>query len=201
MIKDSFGIEPIFKLGWKHWFPDKTKIKGIYQDEYLFIVLSRNPYDWLTSMCRSPHHAHDSLKGHIMDEFLNREWHCVWGKYDIPWIDDDMEQKEMMHERNPYNGERIKNVLELRNLKNKEFLALKDNVKNVYYVRYEDLLNNSVGIINDISRKFDMKVIEKPKTKACPPGVKGQPRFIMNKINNGLDWSLENQLGYKKRLI
>jgi hypothetical protein len=199
MLKDSFGIENPWNLGWKHWFPDKTKIKGINQDEYLFIVLSRNPYDWLISMNRSPHHAVSDLKGLEMDEFLRKEWACVWGKYDIPWISDEMEQQEMMHERNPDNGERIKNVLELRNFKNREFLALKDNVKNVYYVRYEDLLSNSNRIINDISKKFDMEIIDKPKAKACDPGVKGLPRVTFNYINERLDWELESQLGYKKR--
>jgi hypothetical protein len=63
------------------------------------------------------------------------------------------------------------------------------------------LLKNSVGIINDISKKFDMGIIDKPKAKACDPGVKGLPRVTMNHINENLDWSLENQLGYKKRFI
>jgi hypothetical protein len=198
LLEGCFGVKDVWSLGWKHWFPEWDKIEKINQDDYLFIVLSRDPYDWLTSMKRTPHHAHKSLKQLDWNEFLNKEWISVWEKRDVPWIPDKFEKTEMIHERNPDTGERFKNVIELRNYKNREFLSLKDKVKYVHYVRYEDMLKSAVGVINKIAREYPIRPIRPIRPEPHFNTKPHIPKEILEIINNNIDWELEEKLGYKK---
>lgn len=200
MINDSFNIDNLFKMGWKHWFPDYEKINEINQDEYLFIVLSRNPYDWIISMNRTPHHAHESLKGNKIEEFIDKQWQCVWEKKDVTWLADDMEGKEMLHERKPDTNERFNNIMELRNYKNKYFLELKDNVKNVHYIRYEDLMDDPIKVIYNISNQYKLGMSSGNKDfKPYKKPVRGMSKEVINKINDNINWDYEKILGYEKK--
>ena len=99
------------RFGWKHWFPGtagpgaevgKHAIQPCMQleestDNDIFLVVFRDPYDWIRSMSKEPHHAHDHFYLPF-SKFIRREWKCYYGPYPDPEnIHDD---NELMCERN-----------------------------------------------------------------------------------------------------
>jgi hypothetical protein len=63
--------------GYKHYFvPEFVRKKDTTKD--LFIVISRNPYDWLVSMCEHPWHADSTLHGLQLSRFIQKEWRCTY---------------------------------------------------------------------------------------------------------------------------
>lgn len=200
MIKDSFGIENPWGFGWKHWFFDSKKINETDTSNYLFIFLCRNPYQWIAAMNQTPHHARPKLKGLDLDTFIKEEWECEWTKRDVPWITDEMNFTEMMNERNPDTGERFKNIVELRNYKNREFLSLKEK-EHFHIVRYEDMRDNPVKIINKIIMNNPIKPLRPNQPVKKKVYSRELTKESIQFINDNIDWDLEEQLGYKKNII
>lgn len=198
MLEETFGIKNPWGFGWKHWFPDIEKINKTDISNYLFIILVRDPYQWIAAMNKIPHHARPKLKDLRLEEFIKEEWECEWTKKDVPWLDDDKNFTEMMNERNPDTGERFKNIIELRNYKNREFLSLSDKVKNFHIVKYEDMCDNPLEVINKIVEGYPIKQIRqtRPNTKKVYPRKLSDESIQF--INDNLDWNLEEKLGYKK---
>ena len=46
-------------------------------DDILFLIIAKNPYDWLNSLHRLPHHAplHMNIS---FSEFIRKKWECYW---------------------------------------------------------------------------------------------------------------------------
>jgi len=198
MVSGSLGINNLWKYNWKHWFPEWDKIENTDTSSTLFIVLSRDPYEWVAAMNQTPHHAVPRLKGLDIDTFIKEEWECEWTQRDVPWIDESLNFTEMMNERNPDTGERIKNVIELRNYKNREFLLLKEKVEHVYYVRYEDMLISPVKIINEMILNYPVRPIRPINPQAKKAQQRNLTPYAIQFINDNINWDYEKELGYKK---
>lgn len=204
IIIEHFNVDKnLFRLGWKHFFPNINNINHINMNDYLFIILNRNPYDWVKAMHNNPHHAGDHLFNCKLNEFIEKEWYGWHRKGEMgknAINNPHLVNTEMLFERNPETFKRLKNILELRNYKNKYFLNLKNITSNIYFIRYEDLLTDGENIIKDISNKFDMKLKSEPKINKIDKKPYELSSSIIRKINKGLDWNLERELGYYKKI-
>jgi|GEM_PF-1644246 len=148
------------KYGWKHRFVDANELKATDTSETLFIFISKDLYSWTISMNNKPHHA-PQLYGLDFDTFLHSEWACYEGK---GYATRDLKknpikpEEEMMFERNPNTGERFKNVILLRNEKNKRYLKLKEACEHHHFIKYYDLLYTPKRTLRMMAREFDLNL-------------------------------------------
>jgi hypothetical protein len=209
LITSNFeNVEITWDYGWKHWFPQNINMNN--HNDCLFLVLFRDPYDYLSSLHNTPHHVDENLKNLRFSDFIRKEWKCVYD--DISGIpeNDPRVGTEMMFERNPDTGERFKNVLEMRNYKNKAFLSLEDSVKNYAKFKYEDLRKDP-NILKSLCQDFELKLkspdivnykkYKKSNTTYKPKTYK--PISIMDRIYiiKNLDLKLEKTIGYNPKII
>lgn len=134
IINLNFDIEITWKYGWKHFY-GFTDLSD--NQDTLFICITRNPYDWMNSLYRNPHHLCYDIRENIQN-FINNS---------IFSFDDNNnntdESKEIIEDRNIYTGERYKNIFDLRHNKLKYLIeTLPILVKNYILIRYEDLLDD-----------------------------------------------------------
>jgi len=204
LLLSNFKIEHGCKFGWKHWFfnePWQTKqFESNNMDEVLFVVLFKNPYSWLDSMHIGAPHAFDH-QGLNWNEFITKEWASYEKINGIT---------EMMFERNQQTGERFKNILELRNAKNTHFKReLPTKATNVHFINYEKLLENPEKEILNIVDNYDIPFngfinsdyntcFTKKDYFLNQQYFDNIPKDIINIINDGLDWDIENEIGYIK---
>lgn len=214
------GIQVGFKYGWKHGFIDLDNILKFDTRSTLFLFVTKDPYSWLVSMNNKPHHA-PHLYNLNFSEFIRSEWCSYNGMgYEqraLDLINNPLRKdEEMMHERHPETGERIRNLPELRNLKNASFLSLKKEVHNFYHIRYEDILENPSDLLERLSQNYTLRF---RSDVYIPTGHYGlNPNQVFTKqlyykrreyfevvsiedlyfINNEIDWSLERRLNYTK---
>lgn len=139
--------------GWKHGFhsPDLEDA-----DDCLFVVIYRNPFDWLRSFHRRPFHAAPALRGIPFSAFIRREWWCVWDEAARHPPDHETYGQEMMSERDPETGERFPDVLRLRTAKIRNWEGLRTRTAHTDYVRYEDLAASPSGYIRALSGGFGL---------------------------------------------
>lgn len=200
LIKTNFrDIILTDEYGFKHLF-QKEGLRKEIEPDVIYLIIVRNPYDWLRSLYRVPHHApkHLNLK---FSKFLRDPWESYniekWMKLDIDKLDNYSE----------YKVEEFKNVIQLRNYKNKVFLDLLINHKNIKLIKYEDLRDDTSNIMDQISSRFDIRkpaVFKNVYTyKSTDKKFKTNHYQNINKadlsfINENLKWELENNLGYTK---
>jgi hypothetical protein len=141
--------------GHKHFFGFRDdKLRKSEADGTLFICIVRNLCDWINSFYREKHHLLLKYKIDMSEEekiyeFLNKEF---WSLDDNDGIVDSA--KEILKDRNIYTGGRYKNIFELRHIKLKWMLEiLPSKVKNVIFIRYEDLLNDFESVMFKIKNK------------------------------------------------
>jgi len=145
IIRFNFDIKITWEYGWKHFFGFNDLTNS---DDTLFICIVRNPVDWLNSLYRETHQIALHLRNSV-DDFLNKEFYSF---NDAGSGNPD--GSEIMHDRNIYNGERYKNIFEMRHTKIKFCLEDMPNaVKNYIFVRYEDLINDFENTLYSIKRK------------------------------------------------
>lgn len=112
-------------------------------DDFLFLVILRDPYDWVRSFYQSPWVVPDEIKNHGFSHFIHSSWKNS-GVYSR--IDD----------YNPYTKTPFQNVLELRKYKTINYLSMGKKVKNFCLVRYEDLEKDPTGFLEYLSRKYNL---------------------------------------------
>lgn len=210
------------QYGFKHWWlgldvPDRPKelnnntdreiqistATNPETDDVLFLVLVRNPFEWLKSMYDKPHHLREDLRNSYTNitEFL-----------DMPWI---CEEKNCMNnhwEQNagPYLIEEAKNVMDIRNRKYKHFLHLLDEnpdyaPANVELVKYEDFPNKLIYLKNKYNLKASgEKIQDKPRSPQAPKLFQSiASRQIISKneymriVAKELDLEQEKRMGYE----
>lgn len=155
LLRDNLiSTEINWDYGWKHFF-----YRGAVEQasHCLFIVIYRDPFDWLSSLHRRPHHAADELKHKSFSEFIRKEWRCVWNKHSHTDIADPLYNTEMMFERDPESGKRFANVMRLRSAKIKNWDSLKNKVEHTYYINYASLLENPQQHIDCIAERFNIR--------------------------------------------
>lgn len=206
LIKNIPNTAHTNQYGWKHFFPPESFPNS---EDCLFIVIYRNPFDWLRSLHLQPHHTHSSLQKIPFSEFIRTEWHCVWDELANVLPDDEKYGTEMLFERNPKTGDRFENVINLRNAKIKAFEELKQKIKNIEFVKYEDLKKNPQLLINRIRKKYNVHSLGKLQTVDTYKGITTKPYIPkiygpisendLLFIKKNLDISLENTIGYNAK--
>jgi hypothetical protein len=144
LMKANFDIEKAMLCS-KHFFGfnDLTNTNHI-----LFMVIVRNPIDWLNSLYKRKHHLPNHLTKSV-PKFINSEWYSI---YDIP--NHEKYGEEIIEDRNIYTNERYKNIFELRHIKHKYLIDdLPVMVKNYIIIKYEDLINDFNKIMHNIKQK------------------------------------------------
>lgn len=173
VITMNFKAQITWDYGWKHFFGYSDLKKC---DNVLFICIVRDLCDWIKSFYREQWHLplkYDKTltKEQRIDRFLNAEF---WS------FDDNRGNKdtraEIMKDRNIYTGERYKNIFELRHTKINFLLEdLPTLVKNVVFIRYEDLVNDFITTMTKIR---DAGLV-----------VKSQANFPVNSTKYGMSGS------------
>ena len=198
LVSKHLPVKFVGPYGSKHfptWFNLTHQWKR--DSNIIFLVIFRNPYDWLRSFYKTPHHTAphlDSTKGATFSDFVHGEWMSLWG-----------DGKPVVEDLNPVGNTPFENVLKMRSAKVDSFLALKE-APNHFMVRYEDLHKAPFLYILKLAETFDLWVnsiftpIEihaytkqpMPKMQKYPPIPKSVKAFV----DEQLDWDLEQEVGY-----
>ncbi|WP_420421364.1 hypothetical protein [Simkania sp.] len=214
LLRNFPTLVPTLEFGHKHflwWFDspyDKEKLSRVgYNSKHitlkdsgdcLFVFVIRNPYDWLRSFYQSPHHVHGDLLEQGFVHFINHLWKSQ-----------DIFRYQLLEDLNPFTNLPFKNILDLRNFKNRNYLKLGKLVKNFTVVRYETVAENPQKFIENVAAQYNLKSttdfvpIFSYKGEGTKNFKKKKYRTLnhetLSYINNELDWELEHQLGYEKQ--
>ncbi len=200
--RNAFWLRLTDQHGWKHGFCEEV---GGPASDTLFVLVVRDPFDWATSLWRTPWHAAQPLRDAAFSEFVRMEWECEWGRDMELAANDPRVGTEMVHERDPLTGRRFLDVLALRAAKLRSCLALASRVQRFSVVRYEDaaarpreLCAKLLGA-HCVRRWPWFRAVRTWKGGAEPFVPK--PRHAMSRadvlhVASRLDASLERELGY-----
>lgn len=190
------------RYGWKHGFTDRVTDAA---PGCLFVVVHRDAFDWVRSLCRQPWHAAAPLRDRPLGEFVREPWWCEWGRdMQLP-PDDPRRGTEMVHERDPATGERFANALLLRTAKYRDWATLPGRVRHVLAVRYEDAAAEPRRFVRDVARRFGLW--RWPWLRGVATRKGGPERFVATRyepiapvdlewIVDQLDEELERSCGY-----
>jgi len=208
IININFDINITWEYGWKHFFGfQNEKLKN--SDDTLFICIIRDPVDWINSFYREKHHLPLRYKKKLskeetLNEFLNKKF---WSFNDGNKNRDV--SKEIMEDRNIFNGKRYKNIFELRHFKIKwMFENLPKKVKHYIIIKYEDLINDFNNTLIKIKDK-GLKVRENINFPSNSNNYKNIKNTVFTKNENNIPSEkilnnpnliqfYENKLGYIK---
>lgn len=199
LFQYNFGIEACDDFGHKHWHPLSEKPQNNYDiDEYLFVCIYRNPYDWLRSMYGAKWHFPQIYRKSGFNYFIRNQWWSVVSEND---------QTEIMDDRNPRSDGRYDNVLCMRRGKIQSYFDLRDGALNVYIINYDELVVDYARILLEISMQYNIPLLSDGiynsytyKDWSTPYIPRTYPPFRERDfqfINNNLDWEFESMLGYK----
>ena len=171
-------------------------------DGVLFLVIYRNPFTWLQSMNNSPHHAPEMFNLNFSD-FLRKKWCCYYGPMGADMDENETVRMSIVKPENLF--EEYDNVLELRKDKIRIFESFPSKLKNVCFVRFEDLLKDPEKIIKKIAKIYGFEL--RGKFENITEDKFGQGKYKAKKypdirysdyqfILNNLDWDLEKTAGY-----
>ena len=169
----------------------------------LFVVVVRDPYDWLRSFFRSPHAVHNDLLNKGFSHFLTSPWKLIdHGDHPL-----DGSYREIDN-YNPFTNKPFLNVLELRRYKIQNYLTLREIVDNYVVVRYEHVRDNPKEFIDFIANKYRL---HKKRIFSSITGLKGSHvPYVQNKyfpftesdldfIEANIGWDIEEKVGYYPR--
>lgn len=188
--------------GWKHGFPQGVEDCA---EDFVFVIVARDPCDWVRSLRKKPWHAAGPLRDVDLATFVREPWWCEWGR-DMPLAEDDPRiGTEMMHERDPDSGERYANALQLRTGKLRVWQELANSVRHHQLVRYEDVRQNPKAFVRAFAARFGM--FRWPWFRAVKTFKGGNERFVPKRyepiaesertwIESQLDAEVERAAGY-----
>lgn len=211
VLTENTGLKVVSPYGHKHFYQDTDKIRKNAKDQdndTLFIFISRDLVAWLHSFKNNTFHADKPIRDcEDMSKFLRMEWKCIHDRTSGTPESSSLYGKEMMCERNPKNGQRFQDVIQMRNSKMQHFLSIGQLVRNFLHVRYEDVRDYPEKFLDKLVSEYGVK--RKSKTfvpvntvrgkgtvpyvqKAYPDMSEEDTDFIMSRI----DVDLEKKLGY-----
>jgi len=190
----------------KHFFQDEDALRRADTSKTLFIYITREPIAWLNSMCKSPYHAHVSLKNKDLSSFIRAEWFCVEDEASGVSQDSRKYGSEMRHERDPETGKRFRNVIAMRSSKIRHTLSLADIVENFVHVRLHDLQSDPETFLTAICTNYNLRrtskfapvrtVRGKGKVVYTPSSYPELSDSDKEYILGELDLDIEARLGY-----
>jgi hypothetical protein len=207
-ITQNFDINYTTEYGNKHFFCFNNYTNN---ENTLFIGIIRNPIYWLNSFSKELHHIPNINKN--LNNFLFNEFYSV---LDIKNVKKNIlefntfQNSEIVNPRdlNYLNGNKYKNIFELRKIKNYYLMNIMPyKVKNYILINYENLLINYKETLELIKNKFNLtqkypifKNITKYKKSENFNFVHQRQitfnLFTINTIWQNLDINQESILGY-----
>jgi hypothetical protein len=182
IVKINFEIELNQNFGHKHFFGHQDDLNN--SDDTLFICIVRDPFKWINSLYRLPHHLQMMNRECETEDFLNNEFFS---------IDDD--GNEIMEDRNIYSKRRYENIFEMRYTKLKYMIeCLPKKVKNCLIIRYEDLYNN----FEDSMQILKGYGLEQKKDIIFPKNMEPYDVVKIDQIENYTIMYNKNYLNYKE---
>ena len=204
-IKMLPDVHPPTILDYKHFTLD---FDSSYSADTLVICIVRNPYDWLRSLHKTPHHMPFFHKVDF-ETFLTKPCPSYGGEHWDRYFWDDENARLQCADEN-YLLETYPNVLEMRKHKlNKYFDSTFPNLE---IISYDQLIGN-LEQLNIIAKKYNIKTISNSIINLTTiQGYKNNPKYIpttypmiepelLKFINDNLDWDMENKLGFTKNNI
>lgn len=179
LSKNLRSVSLTWDFGFKHFFPKRDIHEA---PDYIFIIIYRDPFDWLRSIYTQPWHVSPELKHAQFSEFIRMKWWCIWNEDAGITRNHPLYETEMMEERDPRTGNRFKNIIEMRDEKIRVWENIRNQSENYFYINYESLRANPERILQDISNEF---------------GISMQERFHDIKHYKGVKW----YQGWKTRLF
>lgn len=185
-------------VGWKHGFLNLHNHNLSHSNAHLTIIIFRNVFDWLRSFYLTPHHL-QSAKAGIWQENISFSDFIRMRTHQL-----DRFGSELITERHPFLLTRPENIFELRKWKIVHFSHLKNVLPNVYYVKYEDLIERPKEIVKEINRRWfkqyytfqDWKAYKDTSVKYVPKSYFSISNEDMDFINENTDWGVESMIGY-----
>jgi len=203
----NFKTTLTWKYGWKHFFGHQNELleNSEKSDEVLFICIVRDVKKWINSLYREKWHiaksVTKSVNNYLNDEFYSHNYfENKWTHQKSNVIGVTKTNSEILEDRNIYTKRRYKNIFELRHTKLEWMIEdLPNKVKNVIFIKYEDLINDFEVTMNKIKDK-GLKVkdniafpLNTPKG-AIPKKDIIKDELILN--NPNLNPYYEKKLGY-----
>ena len=206
IIKNFQQVKIINYYGFKHVFNAQLQKPILPTDRRKIIIIVREPYDWIRSVHREPHHCADLL-GLPFADFIRAPWKAYpskdWNNYDRKTRFDTIKEEKLI--------ESFENVIACRNAKMKLFKELNENHSSVMFITYESLRDNTELTLDRIKEGFGLtyKSLFQQVYAYKDSGNKFKPKnYIrirkrdLQFINDRVDWNLEDYFGYKpKELI
>ena len=152
MIESNFYLKstPFYKPH-KHFYAFH---EYTHSPDTLHILIYRDAYEWINSLRKNPWCIPDELKKSD-NAFLNNEFYSVEtnnGEFGVA------NGSEILIDRNPFTKARYHNIFMMRQVKIKFALdVISRKVKNFIAIKYEDLRDNHVKVLNQICDKFNLK--------------------------------------------
>lgn len=187
IVQSYYNLPVTWDFGWKHFFGfDDQNIKTLGQNT-LFIGIVRNPYEWLMSLRKIPHHLKDTKD----DTFFSS---IIESTYKGQLI---IKDRNFLTNSNPENAKPYNNIFELRSVKtNYLYHTVPHIAKNYYFVTYEKLIEQPQIILDQIAKKFALNTtgIFEPARKPI-----GYDIVNLKLINENIEWTIENAVGYYQK--
>ncbi len=194
-MEKNFDVPITWKYGWKHWFGDHRPYDDSDANETLFLVLYRNPVDWLNSLFRDQHHLEPIMS--TVENFLTLP---------VRNVDQTKNNVEIEGTRHLDHGGLYKNIFELRRVKlNYLMNQFSSRVKNVEIFSYEYFKENYEKVLEMLREKYKLRPKENYPVNISYHIVGGEIVKKKSKLKNPiseksiipyLDHQLEKQAGY-----
>jgi hypothetical protein len=196
LIDKNFDISKTIQFGHKHFF----RPEHIFESEAsiiaktLFLCIVRNPYDWIMSFHSERHHCGISNANDIY-RFLSEEWSSR----------ELFLGPEILEDRHLYSNRRYKDIFELRSVKiNFLRYILPLYIDNYVFVRYEDFIDINFAplFIRNLQNRFRL-IRKKEHIEKLDLRKKYYDKInkdLLKYINQKIDWTIENNIGYIKAL-
>ncbi len=202
LIKCRIGqkhFPPWYELGPEYYHGDARYYHFNNTEDFLFLVIFRDPYDWVRSFHIQPHHAHKSLLNLSFSSFIREPWlidPSVTAVENYPLLD-----------LNPKDGLPFKNIFALRSRKIEDMLEIQNRAPNVYYINYEIVRDYPEQVLKEIAHLYNLQLKSSytaidsykgaGKTNFKPIAYKPISDLDLEYINSQLDKKLEERIGYK----
>jgi hypothetical protein len=212
-LTQNFDITYTSEYGNKNFFCNNNYTTA--SEDTVFIGIVRNPIYWLNSFSKELYHIPSINKP--LRNFLFNEFYSVFDEQqnkksmmDFNIFSNNVSEPINPKDLNYLNGNKYKNIFEMRKLKNHYLMNIMPRkVKNYIFINYESLLYNYAATLNNIQSKFDL--VKKNDTYVKIKNYKKsdtynfkQQRLITFKneliqiIWENLDTTQESALGYLK---
>jgi hypothetical protein len=154
LLKRNFtGLRIVDEFGWKHgWVYGEVE----HAADCVFLVVNRDPFDWLRSLHEKPWHAAPELRGVPFSRFIRTPWRCLWGADTDLDRSDPRHGTEMLHERDPQTREPFANAMRLRTAKARAWAALRLRVRHHLAVRYEDVARDPRAFVASFATRWKL---------------------------------------------